>query len=289
MVLNHCFVRLLAGLAALAIIAMPAAAHADRKILRRSAVRIEYFVDGHGPVIVLLPSMGRSAEDFDEIVPLLVARGFRVVRPQPRGIGRSSGPTEGVTLHHLAADVASVIRKEYAMPAIVVGHAYGNFIARMIAVDHPALVRGVVVAAASARPVAPELLDALNRISDTSRPDAERLDLLRLAMFAPGNDPSGWLRGWHGEAQRVARAAIAATPTATWWSAGTAPILEIQPADDPFKPPAARGDLIAELGADRVSPVLIAHASHALFPEQPAAVANALAQWAARLPRPARR
>ena len=41
--------------------------------------------------------------------------------------------------------------------AVVVGHAYGNWLARMTATDHPELVRGVVIAAAAAKQYAPEL------------------------------------------------------------------------------------------------------------------------------------
>jgi pimeloyl-ACP methyl ester carboxylesterase len=278
------FLPLIAFLIAL----IPVRAEAETHVVRSGAVTVEYFAAGRGPLLVLLPSMARGAEDFDEIVPALVARGFRVVRPQPRGAGRSSGPS-GATLHDLADDIALVIRKERRGPAIIVGHAYGNFVARMAAADHPELVRGVIVAAGAAQSIPPELLAAVTGMSDMRRSQQERLGLLRLAMFAPGSDPSGWLNGWHPEAQRIARAAIEATPRAAWWPAGRAPILELQPAEDPFKPAAKRGELAAELGAARVTAVLIPNASHALFPEQPEAVAEAIAHWARSLPRTARR
>ena len=35
--------------------------------------------------------------------------------------------------------------------AVVVGHAYGNWVARMTATDYPELVRGVVIAAAASK------------------------------------------------------------------------------------------------------------------------------------------
>lgn len=267
-------------LAFLALLSAAGDAEAARRIVRKSPVTVEYYADGRGPLLVLLPSMARGAEDFVEIVPGLVANGFRVIRPQPRGAGRSSGPEAAVTLHDLAGDVALVIRAERAGPAIIVGHAYGNFVARMVAVDHPELVRGIVVAAAAARPIPPALLDAVTGMSDTRKSEAERLALLKFAMFAPGSDPSSWLHGWHPRAQQIARAAIAATPTSEWWPAGSVPILEIQAAHDPFMPPARRGDLAAELGAGRVTAVLIPGASHALFPEAPEAAVQSIARWA---------
>ena len=78
--------------------------------------------------------------------------GFRVLRPQPRGIGQSVAPMRDITLHDFARDIAAVIR-HYGGPAVIVGHAYGNWVARMTAVDHPQLVRGVVIAAAASKTV----------------------------------------------------------------------------------------------------------------------------------------
>ena len=75
-----------------------------------------------------------------------------------------------------------------------------------------------------------------------------------------------------------------------WWGAGTAPLLELIPADDPFKPRDKWGEMRESYGA-RVQTVVIPDASHALFPEQPEAVANArhrLGEDAAPVTRPAK-
>src|SRR5689334_10869421 len=87
--------------------------------------RLEILAEGHGPPVVLLPSLGRGAEDFDHIARRLADTGFRVLRPQPRGIGKSTGPWQGVTLQDLAADIAAVIEHDNRGPAFVVGHAFG--------------------------------------------------------------------------------------------------------------------------------------------------------------------
>jgi hypothetical protein len=54
---------------------------------------------GLGPVIVILPSLGREVEDYDIVASRLVSYGFRVSRSQPRDIGASTGPLTGLTLH----------------------------------------------------------------------------------------------------------------------------------------------------------------------------------------------
>ena len=121
-----------------------------RTLVTYDNVAIDLIAEGSGPLIVLLPSRGRDSEDYDSVAAGLAKEGFRVLRPQPRGMHASKGPMKDITLHDLARDVASVIARENAGPAVIVGHAYGNWVARMTAVDHPQLVRGVVLAAATA-------------------------------------------------------------------------------------------------------------------------------------------
>ena len=116
-----------------------------RDVVRHDNVAIEVIQEGRGPLVVLLPSLGRDSEEFDPIAAQVASAGFRVVRPRPRGFGRSVGPMERITLHDFARDVAAVIRREKTGPAIIVGHAYGHLVARATATDFPDLVRAVVL------------------------------------------------------------------------------------------------------------------------------------------------
>jgi pimeloyl-ACP methyl ester carboxylesterase len=252
----------------------------SRTVVAYDDVRINVIGEGVGPKLVLLPSSSRDSEDFDDIAERFANEGFRVLRPQPRGMCGSTGPMECLTLHDYARDVARVIAAEGAGPAIVLGHAFGQWVGRMVAADHPALVRGVVLAAAAAKSVNPKLREELAKCIDTSLPDAVRLAALRVAFFAPGHDPSSWLGNWHPVASRSQRAASAATPQHLWWSAGSAPILDLQAALDPWRPRETESAIQDELGAGRVTVVVIPDASHALMPEQPGAVVEAVTRWA---------
>ena len=104
-----------------------------------------------------------------------------------------------------------------------------------------------------------------------------------LRFFAPGNDPTVWLKGWHPEIRDSQRAAAAAVKQDEWWSGGTAPLLDLQAANDPFKPESKRNEMKDEFGS-RVTVMVIPNASHALIPEQPKAVVEALSQWIKSLP-----
>lgn len=244
---------------------------------------IETWIEGQGTTLVLLPSSGRDTYDFDEVARQLVARGYRVLRPQLRGTGLSTGPNQGVDLFDYADDVACAIRNTGTYPAVVVGHAFGNYVARAFAARYPSMTRGVVLAAAATKNIPPYLSANLERIQDPSTPPAVRRELIATTFFAPGNDSSVWWEGWYTTAARAQSDATDATPRDSWWPAGTARLLELHAESDPWMPAANRGDLRRELGA-RVDTVLIGQASHALFPEQPTEVARSIADWSDSLP-----
>jgi pimeloyl-ACP methyl ester carboxylesterase len=255
-----------------------------RTIVPAGEAHIELIAEGEGPLLVLLPSSSRDSEDFDAIAVAFAAAGLRVLRPQPRGMGASVGRMEGLTLHDLAADVAAVIEAEDGGGAVVLGHAFGQWVARTLAADRPDLVRGVVLAAAAAKSAPPDLREHLARCANTDLPDTARLAALRVAFFAPGHDPSEWLSGWHKAAGAAQRAASNATPQADWWTAGAAPVLDVQAEQDPWRPRDTLNQMRDDLGAERVTVVVIADASHALVPEQPDKLVAAVLDWMRALP-----
>jgi pimeloyl-ACP methyl ester carboxylesterase len=244
---------------------------------------IEVIRQGSGPLIVLLPSLGRDSEEFDPIAAEIAAAGFRVIRPRPRGFGRSAGPMAGLTIHDFAGDVAAAIGAEGAGAAIIVGHAYGHVVARMTAVDFPDLVRAVVLLGASQKNLDPEHRRLVRVATDPAQPDGERLEALRRMFFAPGHDARVWLEGFDAAVQRSQFDAYAATPIEAYWQAGTAPLFDLRAGLDPSRPPSTANELVEEYGADRVTTGAIEDASHALIVEQPAAIAAAVVAYARRL------
>src|SRR5207244_8251513 len=102
-----------------------------------------------------------------------------------------------------------------------------------------------------------------------------RLAALRKGFFAPTHDASVWLRGWSPAANKAQSVAASATKQAEYWQAGTVPMLDLVPDGDPFKPKEKWNESREEFG-ERVSVVVIPNASHALIPEQPDAVVDAI-------------
>jgi pimeloyl-ACP methyl ester carboxylesterase len=253
---------------------------ATRSIVARGEARIEVLSQGKGPLVLMVPSLGRPAEDFDDLAQRLADAGYRALRPQPRGIGGSKGPMHGLTLHDFSRDMAAVIEKHGGGPAVIAGHAFGNFVARTTAADFPRLIKAVVLLAATHTwPLRPELRDSINKSHQMELPDDVRLKHLQHVFFAPGNDARVWLNGWREDVMHMEREATEATPRPEWWTAGTAPVLDLQSECDPLSPPESRNCYVDEFGANRVTVALIPRAAHALLPEQPEAVAKALLDY----------
>jgi pimeloyl-ACP methyl ester carboxylesterase len=270
-------------IAALLMIAPAEGKDRTRYVVRHDGVSIEVIAEGHGPLIVMLASLGRDSEEFDPAAERIANAGFRVLRPQPRGYGKSVGPLDHITLHDFARDMAVAIEHEKAGPAIMAGHAYGHFVAKMTAVDFPNLVRGVVLIAASQKTANPDVQRGTAIASDPSQPDADRLVQLQRIFFAPGHDARVWLKGFHSAVQKSEVIARDATPQREYWTAGTVPILDIQAQGDPYRPPSSRNELVEEFGAKRMTTVLIPDAAHAVIVEQPDAVADAIIAWAKKM------
>jgi pimeloyl-ACP methyl ester carboxylesterase len=248
--------------------------------VRENDVTIETYIDGEGPAFVILPSYGRdSGTDYDPFVAYLVQAGWKALRPQPRGIAGSKGPMTNVSLHDLADDVALCIRRLSDGSAVVLGHAFGHAVAKMTTTDYPKLVKAVVLAASQGAHVAEDIAKTPFIAGDISASAADRLAALQKAFFAPGHDARAWLNGWHPATLRMQRDAAQTVTPSDYWACGDVPLLELIGECDPFKPKQYWGELRSQFG-ERVTTEIIQEASHALFPEQPGAIADAVLPWA---------
>src|SRR3954452_16475853 len=106
---------------------------------------LECTLYGSGTPVVLLANAGCSTGYFDDLGRALDAGGLQTISVNMRGTGESRGSLDGRTLHDLAADVAGVLEAMDCGAAHLVGHAFGNRVARCLAADRPSLVRSVTL------------------------------------------------------------------------------------------------------------------------------------------------
>lgn len=248
---------------------------------------IEVFESGPatGLPVMLLPSLGRGARDFDDLARRLAVAGYRVLRPEPRGIGRSVPRPGADTLAELALDAGAAMSLVEGQQVVIVGHAFGNRVARMIATKSPSRVRGLVLLAAGGKVrMEPEIEEALVKSFDLELPERERLDYVARAFFAPGNDPAVWRDGWYATVAAAQIEATERTPVDDWWKASTVPVLVVQPQQDVLAPP-ENAERLKTDGGDRVTVVYVDRAGHALLPEQPELVGKHILDYLRRLRR----
>lgn len=253
-------------------------------VAKRPGGQVAYWTRGHGPTVLMLPGFARGAADFDNLAASLAANGYRAVQPHPRGLAGSAGPMTGVTFADLAADVAAAIEDSGERPVVVIGHALGNRIARMLAAKRPDLVKAVVLLAAGGKvPPRPAAANARARAIDPALSARDRLEATRVAYCAPGNDPSPWFNGWQLSVAGMQEHAVNTAKLEEWWTAGEkVPLLVVQGRQDVFAPPENGYRLKAEVG-DRAQLVDIDNAGHALLLEQPHAIHAAVLSFLKRV------
>jgi pimeloyl-ACP methyl ester carboxylesterase len=234
-------------------------------------------IHGSGDPVVLLANAGCSTGYFDDLARKLVAGGLQAIAVNMRGVGESRGPLEGATLHDLAADVAGVIEALGCGPAHLVGHAFGNRVARCLAADHPPLVRSVVLLAAGVLIGPPTPLGTAFRNAIQAKMNgSDCVTVLGARWLSPTSDPCvlSTVECW--PAVHVAHLATSRDVLLEhWWGAGTAPLLVVQGIDDEAAPPANGHGLREQLG-ERVRLIDLPRAGHFLVLEQPDAVVEFL-------------
>jgi pimeloyl-ACP methyl ester carboxylesterase len=110
--------------------------------------QLYYESEGDGEPLVLIPGFasGRSLWS-RQVGPL--ARHFRVISFDPRGVAQSDTPAGEQTIDLLADDVAALLTLLGIESAHVVGVSFGGFVAQEFALRHPRMTRKLVLCCTS--------------------------------------------------------------------------------------------------------------------------------------------
>jgi pimeloyl-ACP methyl ester carboxylesterase len=152
---------------------------------------IHYTEAGSGPAVVLLHSGGVDLRMWDDQMTALAAA-HRVIRPDARGHGRSATPTEPF---RQCDDIAELLDHLGVRQATLVGVSMGAGAAVDTALEHPALVAGLVVCGAGTNePVFhdPWILEQQHRMAEAAaRFDAPEWieTYLRVLVVGPHRRP----------------------------------------------------------------------------------------------------
>jgi pimeloyl-ACP methyl ester carboxylesterase len=159
----------------------------ERLITTRDGLTLwtESFGDPADAAILLV--MGGTAQGIvwpDELCRLLAASAYHVVRYDHRDTGRSSKCDHDYDLSALAADAADVVAGLGLGPAHVVGQSLGGMAAQLLALQHPELVRSLVLLSSS-----PDANGDVSLLPETGLPGPLRPMLDRVAELT-ANPPT---------------------------------------------------------------------------------------------------
>jgi pimeloyl-ACP methyl ester carboxylesterase len=257
---------------------------ARTQIIDVGAASLECTVNGSGDPLVVLANAGCSTgylEGFGERIA-----GSQIIAINMRGVGASRGPLDNATLHDLASDVAGVLEALQCGPAHILGHAFGNRIARCLAADHPAMVRSAILVAAGGLIGPPTPLGSMFREVPPTRLMGPQCVALGARWLSPASDPEILASVECWPQVHIAHLATSGrVPRDNWWTGGNAPLLVIQGLDDIVAPPGNGHALRDQLG-ERVQVVDIPRAGHFVIVEQPDPVAAAVTEFIGARPRP---
>jgi 3-oxoadipate enol-lactonase len=174
--------------------------------------RIYYEVEGEGPSVCLVHPVGLDSGCWDAQVAALAPR-FRVLRVDLRGHGQSDASPPAYSLSDFAADVHALLRQLGLAPAHLIGLSLGGMVAQVLALEHPADVRSLVLADTNST-LPPEARRAMVERGEAARRGgmANILDSTLSRWFTPGfmgsevvsrtrtrlltDDVDGWATAW---------------------------------------------------------------------------------------------
>lgn len=247
------------------------------EIIDVGVASLECTVSGSGDPLVVLANAGCSTgylEGFGERIT-----GSQIIAINMRGVGASRGPLDNATLHDLAADVAGVLEALRCGPVHILGHAFGNRIARCLAADRPAMVRNVILAAAGGLIGPSTPLGSALRDAPPAKLMGPECVALGARWLSPASDPDILASVECWPQVHIAHLATSGrVPQDDWWTGGNAPMLVIQGLDDIAAPPANGHALRDQLG-ERVKVVDIPRAGHFMIVEQPEPVIAAVTDF----------
>jgi pimeloyl-ACP methyl ester carboxylesterase len=120
----------------------------EERFAEIKGVRMRYLVAGSGPPVILVHGLGGAASNWIALAQQL-AQAARVLVPELPGHGGSSPLAAAPNLNPYADRLATLLEREKMHRATVVGHSFGGSVALRLAMRHPGLVGGVVLAGAA--------------------------------------------------------------------------------------------------------------------------------------------
>jgi pimeloyl-ACP methyl ester carboxylesterase len=131
-----------------------------------NGLNIYYEIHGTGrPLVLLHGNLSTIEVDFGRIIPAL-AKTRQVIAVEQQAHGHTADIDRPLTIQNWTDDIAALLRSLDVTGADVFGYSSGSAVALQLAIDHPSLVRKLVLASTSYRldSLHPEVLGGIEQI-----------------------------------------------------------------------------------------------------------------------------
>ncbi len=143
-------------------------------ILSVNNINLCYEEAGEGETIVFLHGYTGSSQDWANQIPS-VSKKYRAVAMDSRGHGRSEAPTEeeDYSVKIFSEDVYALLLKLGIEKCCLVGHSMGGFMALQFVLDHPEIIKALVLVDTSSGEfeVAPGYAELRAKLDELARND----------------------------------------------------------------------------------------------------------------------
>jgi pimeloyl-ACP methyl ester carboxylesterase len=118
-------------------------------VQKANGIDIYYEIHGEGEPLVLIMGLRRNAEWWYRQVPDL-SKHFKVLVFDNRGAGRTDKPAMNYSIRLFADDTAGLMEAVDIKKAHILGVSMGGYIAQELTINHPEMVRSLVLGCTSA-------------------------------------------------------------------------------------------------------------------------------------------
>jgi pimeloyl-ACP methyl ester carboxylesterase len=113
--------------------------------LTADGIDLHFVTAGEGPPLVLVHGFPQTWYQWRRVIERLADR-FTIIAPDLRGLGATPGPPAPYDKQSLAGDIHAIVRHVSGdVPALVVGHDMGSFVAFAYALRYGRLVSGLML------------------------------------------------------------------------------------------------------------------------------------------------
>lgn len=108
-------------------------------------IHVQYKVAGQGPLILMLHGWGRGSISYVRVMELLAQQGYQVIVPDLPGFGKTLPPQDAWGVNEYSQFAFQFAQKLSLPKFFLLGHSFGGQVAVKLAIEHPELVRGLIL------------------------------------------------------------------------------------------------------------------------------------------------